>query len=46
MRPAIVALGSLKGTRRSAIGQFFPLSLVTVPEAFAEHNSDQFLSRS
>ena len=31
------------GTRWSAIGQFFPLSLVTVPEFFAELNSTQFL---
>ena len=45
MRPAIVS-GIVKGMRWSAIGQFFPLSLVTVPEAFAKHNSDQFLSRS
>ena len=27
---------------RSAIGQFFPLSLVTVPEVFAKNNSPQF----
>ena len=27
------------GTRRSAIGQFFPLSLVTVPEVFTKVNS-------
>ena len=26
----------LLGTRRSAIGQFFPISAVTVPEAFAK----------
>ena len=26
----------LRGTRRSAIGQFFPISRVTVPEAFAK----------
>ena len=36
--------GSLLGTRRSAIGQFFSVSLVTVPEVFAKVNSPQFLS--
>ena len=34
------------GTRRSAIGQFSPLSLVTIPEDFAKVNSTQFPSRS
>ena len=38
-------LGSLLGEHRSAIGQFFPLSLVTVPEVFAEVYSVQFPSR-
>ena len=37
-------LGSLLGMRRSAIGQFFFLSLVTIPEAFAKVNSAQFPS--
>ena len=37
-------LGSLLGTRRSAIGQFFSLSLA-VPEVFAKVNSAQFPSR-
>ena len=32
----LVFLGSLLGTRRSAIGQFFPLFLVTFPEVFAK----------
>ena len=36
-------LGSLLVTRRSAIGQIFFLSLVTVPEVFAWVNSAQFL---
>ena len=36
-------LGSLLVTRRSAIGQFFFLSLVTVPEVFAWVNSARFL---
>ena len=35
-------LGWLLGTRWSAIGQFFSLSLVTVPEVFAKENSAQF----
>ena len=35
-------LGSLLGTLRSAIDQFFSLSLVTVPEVFAKVNSIQF----
>ena len=34
--------GSLLGMRRSAIGQFFFLSLVTIPEVFAKVNSAQF----
>ena len=37
-------LGSLLGTCISAIGQFFSLSLVTVPGAFANVNSAQFPS--
>ena len=32
-------VGSLLGTDRSVIDQFFPLSLVTVPEVFAKINS-------
>ena len=39
----LVFLGSLLGTRRSAIGQFFPLFLVTFPEVFAKGNSTRFL---
>ena len=35
-------LGSLLGTRRSAIGQFFSLSQATVPEVFAKVNSAHF----
>ena len=38
-------LGSLLVTRRSAIGQFFSLHLVTTPEVFAKINSAQFPSR-
>ena len=38
-------LGSLLGTRRSAIGQFFSLSLTTVPEVYAKVNSAHFPSR-
>ena len=38
-------LGSLLGTRRSAIGQFFPLRSVTTPEVFAKINWAQFPSR-
>ena len=38
-------LGWLLGTRQSAIGQFFPLSLATFPQVFAKFNSVQFLSR-
>ena len=34
----------LLGTPRSAIGQFFPLSLVTVPEVFAAQFSSGFQS--
>ena len=44
MRRAIVS-GIVSGTRRSAIGQFFNLSLVTVPEIFAIVNSAQSPSR-
>ena len=40
MRPAIVS-GFVTATRPSAIGQFFSLSLVTVPEVFAKFNSVQ-----
>ena len=39
-------LGSFLGRSQSAIGQFFPLSLVTVPEVFAKVNSVQFLLAS
>ena len=38
-------LGSFPGTRRSGIGQFFSMSLVTVPEVFAKVNTVQVLSR-
>ena len=38
-RVAQCFLGSLLGTRWSAIGQFFSLSLVTIPEFFAKVNS-------
>ena len=38
-------VGSLFGTRRSAIGQVLSLSLVTVPEVFAKANSAQVPSR-
>ena len=38
-------LGSLLGAHWSAIGQFFPLSQVRVPEVFAEVYSVQFPSR-
>ena len=34
-------VGSFQGTCQSAIGQFFSLSLVTVPEFFAKGNSSQ-----
>ena len=34
-------MGSLLEKRRSAIGQFFSLSLVTVPDVFAEVSSAQ-----
>lgn len=40
--PQFMFLGSLLGTRLSAIGQFFSQSLATVPEVFAEVNSTQF----
>ena len=43
MCPAIVS-GILR-SRRSAIGQLFPLSQVLVPEVFANVYSDQFPSR-
>ena len=35
-------LGSLPWTRRSSIGQFFPPSLLTIPEVFAKVYSTQF----
>ena len=35
-------LGLLLGKRRSAIGQLFPLSLVTVPEVSVKVNFGQF----
>lgn len=38
-------VGSLFGTRRSAIGQVLSLSLVTVPVVFAKVNSAQVPSR-
>ena len=38
-------VGSLFGTRRSAIGQVLSLSLVTVPGVFAKVNSAQIPSR-
>ena len=37
-------LGSLLGTRQSAVGQFFSLSLVTVPEVFMKVKSAKFSS--
>ena len=40
-----VFVGSLLGTRRSAIGQFFTVSLTTVPEVCAKVNSAHFPSR-
>ena len=39
-----LCLGSLLLMRRSAIGQYFFLSLVTVPDASAKVNSAQFPS--
>ena len=45
MRP-VIASGIVTRTRRSATGQFFSLSLVTVPEVFANVNSFQFPSVS
>ena len=36
-------LGSLVVTQRSAIGQFFPLYLVTVPDVFAKVTRPSFL---
>ena len=35
-------LGSLLGTRRSVIGQFFPLALTTFPEVFAKVSLPNF----
>ena len=43
MSPAIVC-GIVLGTRRSAIGRFFCLSLVTIPDVFAKINSTQSTS--
>jgi len=43
--PKRVPHGSLLLMRLSAIGQFFPLSLVTVPEGLANVYSAQFPSR-
>ena len=40
MRPATVS-GMVTWNARSAIGQFFSLYLVTVPEVFAKVNSAQ-----
>ena len=37
-------LKSFLGTHRSAIGNYFLLPLVTIPEVFAIVNSTQFLS--
>ena len=42
MRPAVVP-GITLGTRQSAIGQFFSLSLVTVSENFAKVNSGHLI---
>ena len=39
-------MGSLLLTRRSAIGQYFSLSLVTIPDTSAKVNSAQFPSPS
>ena len=44
VRPQLF-LGLLLVTRRSAIGAFFYLSLVTVPEVFARVNLAQSFSR-
>jgi len=44
MRPASVS-GIVTGGDASAIGQFLPLSLVTVPEDFSKVHSAQFPSR-
>ena len=38
----LLPLGSILGTRWSAIGQFFPLFLITAPEVFAKVNRAQF----
>ena len=45
MRPTIVS-GIVKEDAAVSYWPIFPLSLVTVPEVFEKHNSDQFLSRS
>ena len=48
LEPKCVAqlfLGLFWRMRWSAIGQFFPLSLVTIPEVSAKVNSAQFPSR-
>ena len=42
MRPSIVC-GIALGTRQSAIGQFFSLSLVKISENFAEVNSGHLI---
>ena len=42
MRPAVVC-GIALGTRQSAIGQFFPLSLVKISENFAKVNSGHLI---
>lgn len=42
---AQLILGSLLGTRRSAVDQFVSLSLVKVPEVFSKVNSAQIPSR-
>ena len=42
MRPAIVC-GIALGTSQSAIGQFFPLSLVKISENFAKVNSGHLI---
>ena len=42
---AKICLAIVSGTRRSAIGQFFSLSLVTVPEVFSKVKLTQSLFR-
>ena len=42
---AEICLAIVSGTRRSAIGQFFSLSLVTVPEVFSKVKLTQSLFR-